>query len=114
MNEEKTIVTTRRFEQWWRKVQAWFIMTFATKQDLERINIDTTDLAKEVTSQEINNKLNDVTKESTSQDILREVGNVVVMIPDIQEGTDTIKTKIDELSITFDDIYAQQLESIIG
>lgn len=70
--------------------------------------------AKEVTSQEISNKLDDVAKESTSQDILREVENVVVMVPEIQEDTDTIKTKIDELSTTFDDIYAQQLKSIIG
>lgn len=72
------------------------------------------DIAKESTSQEISNKLNDMAKESTSQEILREVENVVVMVPEIQEDTDTIKTKIDELSTTFDDIYAQQLESIIG
>lgn len=41
------ILTTRFFESWWRRVQAWFVMTLATKKDLESINIDTTELAKQ-------------------------------------------------------------------
>ena len=35
MSENKTILTTRRFELWWRKAQAWFATQFASiKVDL--------------------------------------------------------------------------------
>lgn len=51
------ILTTRFFESWWRRVQAWFVMTLATKKDLESINIDTTELAQESTSQKILDKI---------------------------------------------------------
>lgn len=42
------------------------------------------------------------------------VKEVVDLATDLHEDTTTIKFKIDELSTTFDAIYAQQLESIIG
>lgn len=58
MSENKTILTTRRFERWWRKVQAWFATQFASiKVALtpveDKIDEVKETAAKETTSQEI-------------------------------------------------------------
>ena len=42
MSENKTILTTRRFELWWRKAQAWFATQFAS------INVDLTPVEEKV------------------------------------------------------------------
>lgn len=42
MSENKTILTTRRFELWWRKAQAWFATQFAS------INVDFTPVEEKI------------------------------------------------------------------
>ena len=69
MSENKTILTTRRFELWWRKAQAWFATQFAS------INVDFTPVEEKV--DEVKEAVENIHVDSESADMVKDFFHIV-------------------------------------